>query len=498
MDITLGIICLFLEKQYHITKNNLTGEDPSVKNFQMWNGEEPEEDLLYIIKNEQLAEFLQKEGQLCIRIQYSECGALQGCHQIIVRESIEQYELINALQNIFYRFYGWQLNIQRLFYTHADFGEILNTIECTYDLVVALVDKNLQYMAFSKSYCFYNTWVGNEKTMPLETVHDMMDDEKFRTAIQHDHAFLYYNIGQRTYVYCYNIKNKGEYEGRLLIQSKTGGRFPGGLALGEYVGKSMAETFTYNSQEQVLYDFYDIIKELLQGLSKSPEEINQKLEVRKWKREHQYQVYRFQFMEESASVTRRYYQSKIENIFHDCCVLSDGQGICCIWNLSATSEKNRDVRPELSVFLRDNLCQAGISQRFCDISFLRSFDLEAQYALALGLRSGDTSWYYPFETMILPFIWNQAVRELPREQLYHPGILILKEYDEREHTELTTTAKEYMKRRYNVTETAKALFVHRTTLIFRLQRIEKLTGIRWERWEERLWIGITFELMEYI
>lgn len=145
--------------------------------------------------------------------------------------------------------------------------------------------------------------------------------------------------------------------------------------------------------------------------------------------------------------------------------------------------------------MRDNLCQMGISHRFTDISLLRNYDLEAQYALELGLLSEGTSWYYHFESVVLPFIWKQATRELSPAQLCHPGIRRLMEYDEKEHTELTATVKAYMKHRYNVTETAKSLFIHRTTLLFRLQRVEKLTGIDWNDWEERLWIGITLEFL---
>ncbi len=376
----------------------------------------------------------------------------------------------------------------------------VNEIERTYGLLSVLVDKNLQYIAFSDSYKLYNEWADSGKTMSLEVVSELMDDENFRTAIQHDTAFCYYSADNERCSYCYNIKIKGRYEARLLLQNKTGSVFAGGLSLVRYVGENIAEMFVYYEQERaqkrVLYDFYDMIKELTQGLSKSPEEIRRKLDVRGWEKDHTYQVYQFQFMEENASVTRRYYQSKIEDLFHECCVFEDNERVCCIWNLSMAKQENWDVRQELSVFLRDNLCRAGISHKFTDISLLHRYYLEAQYALELGLQSGSTSWDYPFEAMILPFFRSQVTRELEPEQLYHPGIRTLMEYDEREHTELVKTVKEYMKHRYNVTETARVLFIHRTTLLFRLQRVEKLTGIHWDNWKERIWIGITLELME--
>lgn len=500
MDITVGIICLFLERQYDIIESSLIRKDCSVKGFRVWNGERPRTDLLYIVENKQLKEFVQKKGKLCIGIRYEDTADMHGCCGISVNDSIELYQLINVLQEIFQEFYEWRMHIERLFYTHAAFEEILDEIERTYGLISVLVDKNLQYIAFSDSYKTYNEWVGDEKIMSLEVVSDLMDDENFRTAIQHDKAFCYYRLDKKKYSYCYNIKVRGEYEARFLIQNKMGSLFAGGLSLAGYIGENIAEMFVYyeqeRTQERVLYDFYEIMKELLQGLPKSPEEIRRKLSVRGWEKDHMYQVYQFQFMEENASVTRRYYQSKIEDLFHDCCVLEENERVCCIWNLSVTNQKNWEVHQKLSVFLRDNLCRAGISHKFTDISLLHRYYLEAQYALDLGLQSESTSWDYPFETMILPFFRSQATRELGPGQLYHPGIRTLMEYDKREHTELVKTVKEYMKCRYNVTETARALFVHRTTVLFRLQRVEKLTGINWDDWQERLWIGITLGLLK--
>lgn len=71
-------------------------------------------------------------------------------------------------------------------------------------------------------------------------------------------------------------------------------------------------------------------------------------------------------------------------------------------------------------------------------------------------------------------------------------------YDRKEHSEMVKTVYEYMKHRYNVTQTAHALFIHRTSMLFRLQRIELLTGIDWDSWDDRIHIAATFELMKRI
>lgn len=53
-----------------------------------------------------------------------------------------------------------------------------------------------------------------------------------------------------------------------------------------------------------------------------------------------------------------------------------------------------------------------------------------------------------------------------------------------------------MKHRYNLTQTARFLYIHRTTMLFRLQRIDLLTGLDWDSWEDRIHLAVTFELMK--
>lgn len=161
-----------------------------------------------------------------------------------------------------------------------------------------------------------------------------------------------------------------------------------------------------------------------------------------------------------------------------------------------TSPDAWDLRQEMAVFLRENLCKAGISQQFTDISQLYQYYLEAEGALKIGLDSNSTWWYYSFETLILPYICHQASKEINTRQLYHPAVRTLLQYDEKEGTELVKSAYFYMKYRYNVTQTAQMLFIHRTTMLFRLQRIEILTGVDWDSWTDRLHMAITFEFMK--
>lgn len=160
IEITMGIVHLSLKRQYRITAELPPKRDDPIQGFRVWDGEAPRQDILYIVEDKQFRDFVKKKGRLCIGIRYAQDTARHGCQRISVEEPIELYPLINALQAVFQEFYGWQMRMERLFYTHADFKEILNEIEGTFDLVSMLVDKNLQYVETSDSYALYNDWIG--------------------------------------------------------------------------------------------------------------------------------------------------------------------------------------------------------------------------------------------------------------------------------------------------------------------------------------------------
>ena len=63
-------------------------------------------------------------------------------------------------------------------------------------------------------------------------------------------------------------------------------------------------------------------------------------------------------------------------------------------------------------------------------------------------------------------------------------------------TELYRTLKVYLELERNVLQTAKTLFIHRSTLFYRLERIQKLADVDYEDARERLVLQLSFQILE--
>ena len=71
-------------------------------------------------------------------------------------------------------------------------------------------------------------------------------------------------------------------------------------------------------------------------------------------------------------------------------------------------------------------------------------------------------------------------------ELYTLSIRSLVEYDHRNETNLVETLDCYFACNCNVSETAKALYIHRNTLIYRIDKIRSVLGRDLKDSEERL------------
>lgn len=501
MTITAGILCYELKNHFSCEINLSMEEDFSIMGFRIWEGEKPEKGILYL-SDQNVPDGKAWRESLVLGIQGS-FKADRKSPYILISDSIRFFQLINYVQKVFQNHYHTCLHMEKIFSQNKNFNDILNILEETYDIIAILEDNNMKFIAMSDGYRSCNQWMSNEESVPLEVAGNLMDDEKFCIAVNHDRSFPYfYSDGNLSrFSYCYNIKIEGEYKARFMIQKRDGKPFYGGLALAQLLGEKLKTVFTLyhmeQKQEMVAAEFYSMIRDLLQGVSKDSVQLDRVLSIRSWKKDHTYQVYLFELIkEDDAAVIWRYYQNKLEDLLGDCCVLIFGERLCCVRNLSNLSQDEWDIRQNLVIFLRENLYKAGISQTVQDIEKLHTCYVQAVNSLEIGMQSNSTNWYYNFEDMTLPYIWKQATLEMDPASLYHPAIRILMEYDRKEGTNLTRTVFAFIRNRYNVTHTAKELYIHRTTLLFRLDRIEILTGLKWDNWKDRIHLAVTFELLK--
>ena len=76
----------------------------------------------------------------------------------------------------------------------------------------------------------------------------------------------------------------------------------------------------------------------------------------------------------------------------------------------------------------------------------------------------------------------------------HPALELLRKYDRQHQTELYRTLYVFLCMERNVVASAKALFIHRNSMLYRLQRIEQLLGLDLDDVELRMYLMLSYQI----
>ena len=146
---------------------------------------------------------------------------------------------------------------------------------------------------------------------------------------------------------------------------------------------------------------------------------------------------------------------------------------------------------ELVEIARDNLAKVGISRPFQSMGDLGAAKVQASIAYERGSLVDPTFWCYRFEEYAFGWMLERSRGEMPLEYVSHPAVVALARYDEGHGTELLHTLAAFVRHRYNATAASEALYVARSTLLTRLDRMYELTGIDLGDFEERVYLEMS-------
>ena len=132
---------------------------------------------------------------------------------------------------------------------------------------------------------------------------------------------------------------------------------------------------------------------------------------------------------------------------------------------------------------------AGQSREFTRLPDLREHCLQAQ--IAAGFAPARPGSVLGFDGAALPYL-SSVLREHCAADPRHPALAALRAYDAAHGAALAETLEVLLRHRCSYADTAAALFIHRSTLLYRLRRIQELTGVDLEDPDTRLHLQISF------
>ena len=170
--------------------------------------------------------------------------------------------------------------------------------------------------------------------------------------------------------------------------------------------------------------------------------------------------------------------------------------LCVVINQTRPGMDQRAVRQILAPLVRDSCMYVGISNPVDNIHAIRVGFRQADIALQYIVEENSSQWIVPFAECALHYIRGQASQEIPTEMLADHALLTILRYDKKHDTQYFGTLRSYLINERSIPKTANSLIIHRTTLTYRLQKIQELFNLNLEDDYQRLYLLMSLFLLD--
>lgn len=151
-----------------------------------------------------------------------------------------------------------------------------------------------------------------------------------------------------------------------------------------------------------------------------------------------------------------------------------------------------EKRSEFERFLNANNMICSISQPYNDIMDSRKYYISA-VLLMYCMRKYKLN-FSCFADSHFYIVHELIARNYGTSLFYHPVVIKLIDYDREYNSNMLDTLKQYLECKSNPDLAAERLFIHRSTLFYRIKKIKELTGFDAENGKEAAQILFSMEL----
>ncbi len=325
------------------------------------------------------------------------------------------------------------------------------------------------------------------------------EDEENQDYKEKQGAFYFpgYITGSKSL--CVNLFDHDKYAYRLTMVEELVRftHYEGALLerLGEYIQMALSKQLYV--QADMGYRLDRILSEILVNGNPDAEVMNQWFSEFGWRPEHTYFCIALKLAAlDLETMTVRFISSHIEKLLPHACAFPFEGYIIIFVNLTRFGGDVEEALGNVIYFLRDSFLKAGVSNSFTRFQDLSHYYRQSVIALEVGNQKYPYKWIHRFDDIALEYLLDQCKGELPEPLICSRKILELKQYDEKHNTDYFHTLHVYVKNHLNAVQTAKLLFIHRSTFLYRMEKIREILHIDLNDYDTLLYVMITFRIME--
>ncbi|HCT90638.1 MAG TPA: hypothetical protein DF613_04530 [Lachnospiraceae bacterium] len=493
MEITAEMLFYRLSKRYALLREVVGTPGLEVRDICLWRAGEPfgEDGVLYLLRSGEIPVRIPARGPgmffFCGPGAKASSELLQEDTYAVLAEEISPDLLQTECLKVCNELMRWDARFFEAVIHREEARKVMAWGQDMLDWAYAVIDVDFNNLYSTPDYrILVNT---KADYIPREVALALMMNPDFHAVAELRESFYYFEEYNGYDALCGNIFLNGSYCARVVMYvGGKGSRIPAGArAIFERFTAHLEELFACNP-DLIGGDARDQLHHLFQALAtdEKPDPSFRSAVLKKvgWKQNDLYTVIKLRFYEAAGwntqlATTLPYLIRELEEEWPNSCAVMDGLAVFWVINmsLSKADTDQHSFHQRVASFVRDHVCNAGISSRFCDFSLVPYAVRAADVALRIGQTKHPHFWYYLFDDYRLEYMLGKVREELPDSILCHPAMTRLTVYDGEHHTELSKTLRAYLECNLNMTAAAGQLYIHRTTFCRRMDHIRRLTGL---------------------
>jgi len=430
-----------------------------------------------------------------------ESYAMQGCAVLCVASNVSKADLFAAVTEIFWKYKSWETSLYKLLSAHES---LQKQLEVTYPLVHAplhICGKNGETLAHieenkSGNYDTSTAFSGSHK--PLDQLFQSKDFQKNWLLSQKAFETTASACGEDWPCYFRKLQNEQEeYLGFLLLVGHHSDFSESDKMVINYLGNIVEYSLDRMTElrSRQLWEGSYLFKDMLEGIPLSYAEFNDRLNAQGLA-DHRFCCVRLILKQAGLSLQVESICWHINSGMKDTYATVYDSSIVLFIKLSNDTYFVKQLPEHVDSFIKNGNFCAGVSHPFSSVRDTKYYYLQSCKALELGARHDPDNYCYFFSDYALRYILNQNSSTQPTRTLCMEGIKMLRDIDQSNGSDYCHTLKVYFENGMNLQKTANDLFIHRSTLTYRLNRIQKEAQIDLNDYKSRLYAMLSLELFD--
>ncbi|MBV7275589.1 helix-turn-helix domain-containing protein [Clostridium sp. PL3] len=141
---------------------------------------------------------------------------------------------------------------------------------------------------------------------------------------------------------------------------------------------------------------------------------------------------------------------------------------------------------------------AGLSSCFSNMGEIEEYYLQSLEALKLGMDMDKQAILFNYEDYAVFHMADICSDVIDLKKVCHPPLLELIEYDRQNNTDYTQSLYAYIINSKNLVKSSEYLHIHRNSLVYRIEKIEKIINVNLNDNDVLFNLHFSFKLLEFM